>query len=120
MNPTSNPLPRWMALISGVVLLCMGLSMRFAPAIWDGQRWLATDTFSKVGLVLICMWLAWPGVEAIRRAPGGTMLMIACALVLGLADGRGQKIGQMVVPMGPRWVGFAFQSQVMRMVRGVR
>ena len=50
MNPTSNPLPRWMALISGVVLLCMGLSMRFAPAIWDGQRWLATDTFSKVGL----------------------------------------------------------------------
>jgi hypothetical protein len=84
MNPTSNPLPRWMALIAGVVLLCMGLSMRFAPAIWDGQRWLATDTFSKVGLVLICMWLAWPAVEAIRRAPGGTMLMIACTLVFGL------------------------------------
>jgi hypothetical protein len=41
--------------------------MRFAPAIWDGQRWLATDTFSKVGLVLICMWLAWP---AVKRSDG--------------------------------------------------
>lgn len=84
MNQPPNPLPRWMALISGVVLLCLGLSMRFAPALWDGQRWLATDTFSKVGLVLICMWMAWPAVEAIRRAPGGAMLMIACVFVLGL------------------------------------
>lgn len=92
MNPTSNPLPRWMALISGVALLCTGLSMRFAPAIWDGQRPLATDTFSKVGLVLICMWLAWPTVEAIRRAPGGTMLMIACILVVGLFVYRSKTI----------------------------
>jgi hypothetical protein len=73
-----------MALIFGIVLLSVGLSMRFAPAIWEGQRWLASDTFSKVGLVLVCMWLAWPAVEAIRKAPGGAMLMIACTMVLGL------------------------------------
>jgi hypothetical protein len=58
--------------------------MRFAPSVWDGQRWLASDTFSKVGLVLVCMWMSWPAVEAIRKAPGGAMLMIACAMVVGL------------------------------------
>ena len=84
MSQLQNPLPRWLALIFGLVLLGAGLSMRFAPSLWDGQHWLASDTFSKVGLVLVCMWLAWPAVEAIRRAPGGTMLMIACTLVLGL------------------------------------
>jgi|688.fasta_scaffold177268_3 hypothetical protein len=84
MIDQQNPLPRWLALISGIVLLCIGLSMRFAPAVWDGQRWLASDTFSKVGLVLVCMWMAWPAVEAIRKAPGGAILMIACAMVTAL------------------------------------
>ncbi len=84
MRDTQNPLPRWLALIFGIALLCIGLSMRFAPAVWDGQRWLASDTFSKVGLVLVCMWMAWPAIEAIRRAPGGAFLMIACTLVFGL------------------------------------
>ncbi|MCE2808867.1 MAG: hypothetical protein LW850_23500 [Planctomycetaceae bacterium] len=84
MSQSGNSLPRWMALIFGVVLLSLGLSMRFAPAIWDGQRWLASDTFSKVGLVLVCMWLAWPAVEAIRKAPGGALLMVACTMVVGL------------------------------------
>lgn len=69
MTQSQNPPTRWMALIFGIVLLSVGLSMRFAPAIWEGQRWLASDTFSKVGLVLVCMWLAWPAVEAIRKAP---------------------------------------------------
>lgn len=84
MNDPSNPLPRWLALTFGVALLCVGLSMRFAPTVWDGQRWLASDTFSKVGLVLVCMWMAWPAVEAIRKAPGGALLMVACAFVFGL------------------------------------
>lgn len=84
MSDPQNPLPRWLALISGIALLCVGLSMRFAPTLWDGQRWLASDTFSKVGLVLVCMWMAWPAVEAIRKAPGGAMLMIACSMVTAL------------------------------------
>jgi hypothetical protein len=84
MSQLQNSLPRWLALIFGLVLLGAGLSMRFAPSLWDGQRWLASDTFSKVGLVLVCMWLAWPAVEAIRKAPGGAFLMIACMMVLGL------------------------------------
>ncbi|MEI8211393.1 MAG: hypothetical protein WCI02_04555 [Planctomycetota bacterium] len=75
---------RWLALVLGIGLTLAGLSMRMAPAIWDGQRWLASDTLSKVGLVLICMWLAWPGLEAIRKAPGGAMLMIACTFAMGL------------------------------------
>jgi len=76
--------PRWLAFGIGVSLLVLGLSMRFAPSVWDGQRWLASDTFSKVGLVLICVWLAWPGLEAIRRAPGGAMLLVACTVAVGL------------------------------------
>jgi len=77
-------LPRTLALISGVVLLTLGLWMRFAPALWEGQRALESDLLSKVGLVLICTWLAWPALEAIRRAPGGATVMIACLLALGL------------------------------------
>jgi hypothetical protein len=79
MNPA-----RTLALVFGAALVLAGLSMRVAPAVWDGQRWLASDTLSKVGLVLICMWLAWPALEAIRKAPGGAMLMIACTLAMGL------------------------------------
>jgi hypothetical protein len=78
------PIARWLALIIGSVLLFIGLSMRFAPAVWDGQRWMASDTFSKVGVVLLCMWMAWPAVEAIRKAPGGAILMIALIAVLML------------------------------------
>ncbi|MFM2220077.1 MAG: hypothetical protein RL240_4395 [Planctomycetota bacterium] len=78
------PIARWLALIIGSVLLFIGLSMRFAPAVWDGQRWMASDTFSKVGVVLLCMWMAWPAVEAIRKAPGGAILMIALTAVLML------------------------------------
>lgn len=78
------PIARWLALIIGVALLLVGLSMRFAPAVWDGQRWMASDTFSKVGVVLLCMWMAWPAVEAIRKAPGGAILMIALTAVLML------------------------------------
>ena len=78
------PIARWLALIIGSVLLFIGLSMRFAPAVWDGQRWMASDTFSKVGVVLLCMWMAWPAVEAIRKAPGGAILMIALTTVLML------------------------------------
>jgi hypothetical protein len=52
-NPSAEiPIARWLALIVGSGLLLVGLSMRFAPAVWDGQRWMASDTFSKVGLVL--------------------------------------------------------------------
>ena len=78
------PIARWLALIIGVALLLVGLSMRFAPAVWDGQRWMASDTFSKVGVVLLCMWMDWPAVEAIRKAPGGAILMIALTAVLML------------------------------------
>jgi hypothetical protein len=73
-----------LALSSGIVLLVLGLTMRIAPAVWDGQRWLASDTFSKVGLVLVCMWMAWPGLESLRRMPGGVGLLVACALVFCL------------------------------------
>ncbi len=80
--PAEIPIARWLALIIGSALLLVGLSMRFAPAVWDGQRWMASDTLSKVGVVLLCMWLAWPAVEAIRRAPGGAILMIALTAVM--------------------------------------
>ncbi len=78
------PSPRILALASGIVLLVLGLSLRLAPQVWDGQRWLATDSLSKVGLVLVCTWLAWPALESIRRIPGGPGLLIACTVVFGL------------------------------------
>lgn len=78
------PAPRVLALVSGMVLLGLGVSMRLAPQVWDGQRWLASDSLSKVGLFLICMWLAWPMIESIRRTPGGAMLLVVCTAVFGL------------------------------------
>ncbi len=78
------PPPRVLALVFGVVLLTMGVTMRIAPEVWDGQRWLATDSLSKVGLFMICVWLAWPVIESIRKTPGGAMLLVACTAVFGL------------------------------------
>lgn len=78
------PTPRVLALVCGVVLLILGLTMRFAPEVWDGQRWLATDTLSKVGLFMVCVWMAWPVIESIRKTPGGAMLLVACTAVFGL------------------------------------
>lgn len=78
------PTPRTLALGLGILLLVLGLTMRFAPQVWDGQRWLASDTLSKVGLVAICMWMAWPAMESIRKTPGGAMLLVACIFVVGL------------------------------------
>lgn len=78
------PAPRFLALVFGSALLLLGLSMRIAPQVWDGQRWLASDTLSKVGLVLIATWLAWPALESIRRTPGGATLLVACTAVFGL------------------------------------
>ena len=79
-EPTNNT-ARWLALTLGVGLLLVGLSMRFAPVVWDGQRWLASDSIGKIGLMLLSMWVAWPGIEAIRRAPGGPVLLVACGFV---------------------------------------
>ncbi|MFN6127269.1 MAG: hypothetical protein ACK6DC_00425 [Planctomycetota bacterium] len=78
------PTPRVLALVLGIVFLGLGFSMRLAPQVWDGQRWLATDSLSKVGLFLVCMWLAWPVIESIRKTPGGAMLLVASTAVFGL------------------------------------
>jgi hypothetical protein len=76
--------PRTLSLVAGILLLGIGLSLRIAPSVWNGQTWLASDTFSKVGIVLLCLWVAWPAVEAIRRAPGGASVMLACLFAAGL------------------------------------
>lgn len=78
------PSPRILALVLGIGLLMIGLTFRVAPTVWDGQRWLASDTLSKVGLLLLCMWLAWPAIESIRSTPGGALLLVACTAVFGL------------------------------------
>ncbi|MFN9605226.1 MAG: hypothetical protein ACK6A7_17500, partial [Planctomycetota bacterium] len=78
------PTPRVLALVLGIVFLGLGFSMRLAPQGWDGQRWLATDSLSNVGLFLVCMGLAWPVIESIRKTPGGAMLLVASTAVFGL------------------------------------
>ncbi|MFO0013220.1 MAG: hypothetical protein ACK553_10780 [Planctomycetota bacterium] len=78
------PTPRVLALFLGIVLLTLGVTLQLAPQVWNGQRWLASDTFSKVGLFLVCLWLAWPAAESIRKTPGGAILLVACTAVFGL------------------------------------
>lgn len=78
------PTPRILALVIGLLFLGFGLSMRFSPQMWDGQRVLASEPMSKVGLTLLSVWLAWPAIESIRKIPGGAMLLVACTAAFGL------------------------------------
>ena len=68
---------RWFILAAGLGLMLLAVVLHFQPSLLPKDSALASDVFGKVGIVLMCTWLAWPGIEMLLRAPSGAILFIA-------------------------------------------
>jgi hypothetical protein len=75
---------RWVALALAIGLLTASFVLRIQPDLLPKSWTLASDMFGKVGIVLLCMWLAWPAIEMMVRAPSGTMFVAAGLFSVGL------------------------------------
>jgi cation transport ATPase len=75
---------RWIALILSLGLMLISVILRVQPSLLPKGSDLASDAFGKVGIVLLCVWLAWPAIEIIWRAPSGAALVLASVVALGL------------------------------------
>jgi len=75
---------RWVALFLAIGLMLVSLVLRMQPSMIPKSSALASDVFGKVGIVVMCVWLAWPAVEALWRAPSGMTLVVAVIFAIGL------------------------------------
>lgn len=89
-NP-KRPIPRnemanmrWMVLVASLGLMLFAVVLRLQPSLLSKDTGLASATFGKVGIVLMCAWLAWPAVEMLWRAPSGLSLFVGVILAAGL------------------------------------
>lgn len=75
---------RWLILAAGLGLMLLAVVLHFQPSLLLKDSALASDVFGKVGIVLMCTWLAWPGIEMLLRAPSGAVLFIAIVFAAAL------------------------------------
>ena len=75
---------RWLVLIAALGLMLFAVVLRLQPSLLSKDTGLASDTFGKVGIVLMCAWLAWPAIQMLWRAPSGMYLFIAILFAAGL------------------------------------
>ena len=75
---------RWVALVLAIGLMGASLVLRSQPQLLPQSSSLASDMFGKVGIVLMCMWLAWPAIESLIRAPSGVAYIAAVTFAVGL------------------------------------
>lgn len=76
---------RWMVLFAALGLMLFALVLRIQPSLLSKDTSLASEIFGKVGIVFMCMWLAWPAIEMLWRAPSGMALFIAIVFAAGLS-----------------------------------
>lgn len=75
---------RWLSLAISIALIAISLALRLQPSLIPKGSALASEMFGKVGIVLMCVWLAWPVLETLWRAPSGIALVMASLVVLAL------------------------------------
>ena len=75
---------RWLVLAAGLGMMLFAVALHFQPSLLPKDSALAADIFGKVGIVLMCTWLAWPGIEMLLRAPSGAILFFAIVFAAGL------------------------------------
>ena len=76
---------RWLVLAASLGLMLFALVLRLQPSLLSKDTALASDLFGKVGIVFLCVWIAWPAMELLWRSPSGAVLTIAIALAAGLS-----------------------------------
>jgi hypothetical protein len=70
-------------LAAALGLLAVSTVLRLQPSLLSKDSGLASDAFGKVGIVLMCVWLAWPGMMLLWRSPYGMSLVLGAAVVVG-------------------------------------
>lgn len=76
---------RWMVLAASLGLMLFAVVLRIQPSLLSKDTALASEIFGKVGIVFMCLWLAWPAIEMLWRAPSGMALFIAILFAAGLS-----------------------------------
>ena len=76
---------RWLVLIAAIGLMLFAVVLRLQPSLLSKDTALASDLFGKVGIVFLCVWIAWPAIELIWGSPSGIALTVAIAFAAGLS-----------------------------------
>jgi hypothetical protein len=77
---------RWTMFGIAVFLLVVAFSLRMRPSLLPRDTLLMSDLLGKVGLVMLCAWIAWPALYTLWQSPGRLILfsIIAVAGILFL------------------------------------
>lgn len=73
---------RWVALALSIVLILASLILRLQPQLLPKSSTLASELVGKVGIVTLCIWLAWPAIETLLRSPSGFAFAIAASFAI--------------------------------------
>ncbi len=76
---------RWLVLAAALGLMLFALVLRLQPSLLSKDTALASDLFGKVGIVFLCVWIAWPAIELLWRSPSGIALTASIAFAAGLS-----------------------------------
>ncbi|MCU0711996.1 MAG: hypothetical protein MUC43_08045 [Pirellula sp.] len=67
---------RWGMFVIGATLISLSLLLKWQPSLLPRGTDSAIDVSARVGLICLASWLAWPVFAALRRAPGGILLIV--------------------------------------------
>ena len=73
---------RWVAFALSIVLILASLILRLQPQLLPKSSSLASELLGKVGIVTLCIWLAWPAIETMLRAPSGMAFAVASGFAI--------------------------------------
>ena len=73
---------RWVALALSILLILASLILRLQPQLLPKSSSLASELLGKVGIVTLCIWLAWPAIETMLRAPSGMAFAAASGFAI--------------------------------------
>jgi hypothetical protein len=75
---------RWIALVLSICLMAGAVLLRINPSLLPRSSALISELLGKVGIVVFCLWLAWPAIVAMLRLPSGVALGVASLFAFGL------------------------------------
>jgi len=73
---SSERFVRWGMFTVGSVLVALSLLLKWQPSLLPSGTDAVMDLTARVGLICLASWLAWPVFIAVKKAPGGAILII--------------------------------------------
>ena len=73
---SSESFVRWGMFAVGASLVSLSLLLKWQPSLLPSGTDAVIDLTARVGLICLASWLAWPVFMAVKKAPGGMLLII--------------------------------------------